>query len=236
MIDKVILRQGIETLGLSVSDKQLDLMDAYAESMIEKNKVMNLTRITEPMKMLTDHFLDSLTALSVYTPKSGDNLLDIGTGAGFPGAPIAIMCPDVNVTMLDSTGKKIAFIEDTCEDLGIDNVSFIVGRAEEEAHNNKRRENYDVVVARAVSDMKVLSEIGLGFVKLGGTFLALKSNSVKDEIRNAYGTIQNMGGKVVKEADVTIPISLVGRTIVEIEKVKRTQGKFPRSYQEIIKK
>ena len=235
MINTNLLKQGIEDLGLVALNDQLNLMDKYAEALVEKNKVMNLTRITEPNKILTDHFLDSLTTLLAYTPKEGDIFLDIGTGAGFPGVPLAIMNPNTKVVMLDSTAKKINFVKETCESLSVNNVTFLTGRGEVLAHNMEYREKFDCVCARAVSDMKILSEIALPYVKLGGVFIALKSINIKDEIQRAQNTIKNLGGVISEIKTVCVPISNTQISLIIIKKISKTKKKFPRNYGEIIK-
>ena len=237
MIDINLLKSGIEELGLKVSNKQLSLMDLYAEALIEKNKVMNLTRVTDPTAMVSDLFIDSLTPLLIRKKEKDFNtILDIGTGGGFPGVPLAIMCPESKVVMLDSTRKKINFVAETCEKLSLSNVDFIVGRGEREAHNNIYRESFNCVCARAVSDMKVLSEIAIPFVKPGGLFIALKSANVKDEIQKAENTIKNMGGALEEIKEITVPISNIPRILVIVKKISKTYKKYPREYGEIIKK
>ena len=236
MIDLYLLKQGIEELGLSASESQIELMDQYAEALIEKNKVMNLTRITEPEKILTDHFLDSLTTLLADTPKDGDLFLDIGTGAGFPGVPIAIMNPNSKIVMLDSTAKKINFVKETCQNLSISNVDFLTGRGEILAHNRDFREKFECVAARAVSDLKILSEIALPFVKLGGVFIALKSINIKDEVQRSQNTIKNLGGVIEEIKTLKVPVSNTEKALIIIKKISKTQKKYPREYGEIIKK
>ena len=236
MIDLNLLKQGIEELGFNTTEKQLKLMDLYAEALIKKNKVMNLTRITEPEKILTDHFLDSLTTLLAYSPKTKDQILDIGTGAGFPGVPIAIMNPNSKVVMLDSTAKKINFVKETCENLSVANVDFLTGRGEILAHNKKYRENFDCVVGRAVSDLKILSEISLPFVRPGGMFIALKSINIKEEVQKAQNTIKNLGGITEEVKTIKVPISNTEKSLIIIKKISKTQKKYPREYGEIIRK
>lgn len=229
MIDKKLLQKGIESIGLYVSKEQLNLMDQYAVFLIEKNKVMNLTRVTEPYSILTEHFLDSILALKPILPKCGQKILDIGTGAGFPGVPIAIMCPNCKVTMMDSTGKKINFVKETCEKLNIENVEFVIGRAEEEARSYLR-ESFDLVYARAVSNMKILSELSVPFVKIGGFFVALKSINYKDELNDAKDIILNLGGEVEHVCLENVPLSDTPRSLILIKKINKTQIKYPRSY------
>lgn len=229
MIDKKLLQKGIETIGLQVSEEQLNLMDQYADFLIKKNKVMNLTRVIEPFSILTEHFLDSILALKPILPKCGQRILDIGTGAGFPGVPIALVCPDCKITMMDSTGKKINFVKETCEQLGINNVDFVIGRAEEEAHGSLR-ENFDFVFARAVSNMKILSELSVPFVKLGGFFVALKSINYKDELNDAKDIILNLGGEVEQVCLENVPLSDTPRSLILIKKINKTQRKYPRTY------
>lgn len=229
MLDIILLKKGIEIIGLTVSNEQLDLMDQYAIALIEKNKVMNLTRVTEPFNILTEHFLDSILALKPILPKNGQKILDIGTGAGFPGVPLAIMCPNVKVTMIDSTGKKINFVKETCEKLGIKNVEFVIGRAEELAHT-QLRESFHLVYARAVSNMKILGEISIPFARLGGYFIALKSINYKEELNDSKNVIKAVAGNIEKVFEETVPLSNTPRSLILVKKVSKTQQKYPRSY------
>lgn len=235
MIDINLLKKGTEKFNLSITGRQAEILDRYAEELTETNKFMNLTRVTDPEKILTDHFLDSFSALTVYSPQKGDRVLDIGTGAGFPGVPIAVLRPDIHVTMLDSTGKKINFVRDTCQKLGIKNVSFVIGRAEEEAHG-KMRETFSRVYARAVSQMKILEEIALPFVRMGGYFIALKAQDCKEECDRAVNTAKNLGGIIKESHKIIIPFSETHRCLIVTEKISKTQKKYPRPYGDIAKK
>jgi len=233
VIDKKLLRQGVEALGLSITDKQINLMDDFCDILAEANKELNLTRIVLPEKILTDHILDSLSCLCVYEPKKDAKILDIGTGAGFPGIPIAILRPDLKCVLMDSTKKKLDFINMATKKLGIKNVVTLCGRGEEISHDLKHREIYDVVYARAVSEMRILSETAIPYLKLGGMFIAQKSVDCMEEVRTAKPIIGELGGLCEEVKIIKIPISDIERSLILIRKQRKTHIRFPRPYRVI---
>ena len=230
------LRSGASELGIHLSDEQIDLMDRFASLLVEKNKLFNLTRITEPMEIVSSHYLDSLTCLSAVKIKPGLSAIDIGTGAGFPGIPIKIARPDIHMTLLDSSLKKLRFIEDMVEELGMEGVRIIHARAEMIANNPVHREHYDIAFARALSEMKVLAELCLPLVNVGGSLIAQKSDTTDEEISAAKPIIGQLGGKIEKIIRVTIPGTDITRRIVVVSKIESTPVQFPRTYAKITQK
>ena len=233
MIDKSLLENGIAELGLAISGAQIDAFDKFAELLVETSKVINLTSILEPERIVTEHFLDSISCLSALTPPDNGMILDVGTGAGFPGLPIAIMCPDLECVLMDSTKKKLGFIDNICEELEISNVVTVYSRAEDAGNNKKYREAFDVVYGRAVSEMKVLSELCIPFVNINGFFIAQKSIDYEDELDKGRAIIGQLGGKISKIDIKDIPFTSIERALIVIEKIKKTPADFPRPYSKI---
>ena len=231
MIDKLMLESGINELGLAISGAQIDMFDKFAQLLVETNENINLTSITDPVRILTEHFLDSITCLCVFTPPANKKILDVGTGAGFPGLPIAIMCPDLDCVLLDSTQKKLDFIDRVTKELGLENVTTCNMRAEDAGKNKNVRESFDIVYARAVSHMKVLSELCLPLVSPdGGIFIAQKSMEYDFELNVAKPLIGQLGGSLLKVETKQIPFTEISRALIVIEKIKKTPVGFPREY------
>jgi len=233
MIDKLMLEQGVNELNLAISGAQIDTFDSLAELLIECNESVNLTSILTPSRILTEHFLDSITCLTVIEPPGKGTILDIGTGAGFPGLPIAIMFPDLECILMDSTQKKLNFIDNVCEILNISNVTTLHARAEAAAHDKNLREKFDIVYARAVGEMKILSELCLPFVAIDGHFIAQKSMDYEIELEKGKSMIGNLGGKVSRIYTKKIPFTEIKRTLIVMEKIKSTPKDFPRHYSKI---
>lgn len=221
-----ILKNGCTKLGIELSDEQIDMLVRYAEILKERNKYVNLTAITDDKGIAEKHFLDSLTALC--TGKVNGRIIDVGTGAGFPGLVLKIARPDIALTLLDSLNKRIVFLEDTSEALGLENVEFIHGRAEDYGMNAQYREKFDTVVSRAVANLRVLSEWCLPFLKQGGYFLALKGPLAKEELEEARRSIYILGGEVEDVFEAHIPYTELEHKIIIIKKVRRTPSKYPR--------
>lgn len=227
---ETILKDGLAALGLP-GDGVPSLL-RYAAALEETNKVMNLTAITEETDVARLHFLDSAALLNVLDFR-GKSVVDVGTGAGFPGLPIRILEPTARVTLLDALQKRITFLQQVCDDLGLADVNCVHARAEEFAA--KHRESFDVAVSRAVASLPVLAELCLPLVKVGGVFLAMKSVGSEDELQSAAKAIATLGGKVSEIRDYAIPGTEVSHRAVLIEKVKTTPGKYPRAFAKIKK-
>ena len=224
------LKQGLSELGLDAS--KAETLERFAELMLEKNEVMNLTRITEPEAVAQLHLLDSAMLLK-YADFRGKTVADVGTGAGFPGMPLRILEPDFDLTLLDSLGKRVDWLKETCDALGLARVSCIHARAEEFAA--EKRESFDLVTSRAVANLQSLAELCLPLVRVGGQFLAMKSIESESEIADAKNAIKTLGGKIAKVEDYTIPTSDVVHRLVIIEKVAPTPTRYPRAFAKIKK-
>ena len=225
-----ILREGLAALALP-TDAAVPLM-AFSARLLETNKVMNLTAITEPEDVARLHLLDCAALLNI-TDFRGKRVVDVGTGAGFPGMPLRILEPDFDLTLLDSLGKRIAFLQRVCDEMGLQRVTCVHARAEEFAA--KHREQYDIATSRAVAALNVLCELTLPLVKVGGRFLAMKAVDSDDEIRAAKSAVAQLGGKVEDIRDYTIPGTDITHRVVVIGKVKPTPDAFPRAFAKIKK-
>ena len=222
---QTILRAGLAELGLDGS--KAEPLEAFARAVLEKNKVMNLTAITDDADFARLHLLDSAALLSI-ADFGGKRVVDVGTGAGFPGVPLRILCPDVRMTLLDSTGKRIDFLRETCDALGLTGVDCVHARAEEFAA--EQRERFDLAVSRAVAALPVLCELCLPLVKVGGQFLAMKSTRSDEELEGAMDAITTLGGRLADVVDYEIPGSDVTHRVIVIDKVDRTPKQYPRQY------
>jgi len=212
--------------GMELSDKQIAQFNLYYELLTAKNKVMNLTAITEYNDVVKKHFIDSMMISRVLDMKKINSLCDVGTGAGFPGIPLKIVYPHLHLTLVDSVGKRVNFLSEVVEKLGLEDVEAIHSRTEDLAHNSKYREKYDLVTARAVASMNVLSEYCIPYAKIGGYFAAYKSGNIGEEIENAKNAIKTLGGKIEK-TDM-FELYEMGRSIVLIRKVNSTPKIYPR--------
>lgn len=218
--------------GIAVSDKQLELLDSFGALLTEKNKSVNLTSITDPDGIAVKHFADSISLLKADIPQ-GAKVLDLGCGAGFPGIPLLIMRPDIKLTLLDSTGKKLDFVSEALDALGLEAEVFH-GRAEELGQNPDYREKYDIVVSRAVAYLNTLCELALPLVKPGGTFIPMKGASAAEEAKAAYTAIKTLGGNLEKSIDFTLTDG--SRSLLIIKKLSPTPPKYPRHGSQISKK
>lgn len=221
-----IFKENIKELNIELPQKQLDQFYSYMEILVEWNKVMNLTNIIEPIEIIQKHFVDSLTVLKEIG--NTDKVIDVGTGAGFPGIPIKIALPEAKIVLLDSLNKRIKFLDEVIEKLQLRNIETIHGRAEEFAKNKLHREKYDIAVARAVAPLNILSEYLLPFVNIGGYAICMKGSKGKEEVKDAEKSIEILGGKVLNIEEFCLPKTEIERTIVKIEKVKNTDKKYPR--------
>ena len=217
--------------NIEINDTIIEKLDIYIKFLIEYNKHTNLTAIKEEKDIYLKHFYDSIV-LAKYYNFQNEKVLDIGTGAGFPGMILKIFYPGLKVTLLDSNNKKIKFLKELCKKININDIELICARAEEYCQNN--REIYDIVTSRAVSNLTVLSEISLPFVKKDGYFIPLKGGN-KEEIEDAKNAINILGGEIEKEYNYLLPIENSNRTILLIKKKKNTPNKYPRQYGKIIK-
>ncbi len=222
---RALLEQGLATWGLDAS-KSADL-ERFAALLLEKNKVLNLTRITEPADVARLHLLDSAALLTV-AEFSGKRVVDVGTGAGFPGVPLRILRDDFELTLLDSLGKRVDWLREVCRTLALDRVTCVHARAEEFAQT--ARECYDLALSRAVAALPLLCELALPLVRVGGQFLAMKSVECNEELQSAEHAIRTLGGKVVRVADYAIPTCDVVHRVVVIEKVAPTDPRYPRPF------
>lgn len=223
----------LQKLNINLTPKQISDLDYYCHFLIEYNQHTNLTAIKEENQVYLKHFYDSLTIVKGLDLSKYHNLIDIGTGAGFPGMVLKIVFPHLNITLLDSNNKKITFLQQLAEKLNLTNINFFHGRAEEFCQKN--RETFEIVTARAVSNMNTLAELCLPLVKKDYYFIALKGSN-KEEIIDAQNAISILGGKIKKNIEFNLPIEDSGRNIVVIKKIKNTPNVYPRRYEKIIKK
>ena len=225
-----LMEQGLEEFSIGLSDRQLNQFYEYYQMLLQWNKVMNLTAITEMEEVVTKHFVDSLALVKVMDRKSleGMRVLDLGTGAGFPGIPLKIVFPDMSMILLDSLNKRIKFLDEVIGCLGLKGIRGIHGRAEEYGRDGKYRERFDLCVSRAVANLSTLSEYCLPFVKKGGLFVAYKSEKAASEIEQAGKAIALLGGRIGERIEFTLPDSDIYRSLYVIEKTERTPGKYPR--------
>ena len=224
------LRRGFAQWGLD--REAIPPLTEYARRLLEKNQVMNLTAITEPKDVAALHLLDSAAVLRLY-PLKGKRVVDVGTGAGFPGMVLRILEPDFDLTLLDSLGKRIDWLREVCREMGLTRVECVHARAEEFAA--ARRETYDAALSRAVARLDVLCELALPLVRVGGVFLAMKSVDCGEEIDRARGAVGQLGGRVAKTEDYLLPGTDVTHRLVVIEKIKPTPPQFPRPFARIKK-
>ena len=223
---KKIMKMNLKELNIELSDLQLEQFYNYMNILLEWNKFMNLTGITEPEEVITKHFVDSLTVLDKIDKNA--IIIDVGTGAGFPGIPIKIAFPETKVVLLDSLNKRIKFLNEIIENLELVDIETIHGRAEEYGKNKNYREKYDIAVARAVAPLNILLEYLMPFVKVNGKCLCMKGSSSEEEIKNSENAVKVLGGKLIKTEDFYIPNTDMKRRIVEVNKIKGTKNKYPR--------
>lgn len=220
-------------INIEISDDQINCFEKYYELLIEKNKVMNLTAITDKEDVIVKHFIDSI-ALIPYLLDKGINInnklkiIDIGTGAGFPGLPLKIMMPDVKFTLLDSLNKRVSFLNEVIDELELKDIEALHGRAEDYASDNKYREKYDICVSRAVANLSTLSEYCIPFVKEDGFFISYKAGESEEEINNSKNAIKILGGKINKVEEFVLPGTDASRVFVFIRKQELTDKKYPR--------
>ncbi len=222
------LADGAAALGLALTPDQLDRFARYCAALIDWNRRVNLTAITDPIDVARKHFLDSLSVLSACEMRAGDRLIDVGSGAGFPGLPIRIARPDLQVTLLEATRKKCEFLQHVVAALDLSDVAIVNARAEDAARDAAHRERYDWALARAVADLATLIEYLLPFVRVGGRVAAQKSGEVEAEVERAGAALAALGGRLQRVAPVSVPGLEEARCVVVIEKIASTPEKYPR--------
>ena len=223
-----LLTSSLKEYSIELSDVQEKQFMKFYEILIEKNKVMNLTGITELNEVIIKHFVDSLSIVQIYDMREVNSIIDMGTGAGFPGVPIKIVYPHIHVTLMDSLNKRINFLKEACQYCELDNVDFVHGRAEDLGKNNSYREKFDLCVSRAVANLSVLSEYCIPFVKVGGSFICYKSGNCEDEIKNAQKAIKILSSEIVDRKEFMLPNSDNSRILLNIYKKKELLSKYPR--------
>ncbi len=227
-----ILRQGLAELGLAAGEEQIGAMAAYGRWMLAANETTNLTAITEPEAAARLHFLDSAALLTV-ADFAGKDVVDVGSGAGFPGVPLRILRPDMRLTCLDSVGKKMDLVREGCLAVGLGDVTCLWGRAEE---MGQLRERFDIAVSRAVAELDMLAELCLPLVRPGGLFLAMKKPDCDDEAARGTFAVKALGGQVRQIRRYTVPGTDTVHAVVVIEKVRTTPAQYPRRWAQIKKK
>ena len=224
----VQFEKDLDTLGVSLTGKQIEQFLKYYELLIEKNKVINLTAIVEYEDVMKKHVVDSVSIVKAVDLSCSLSVIDVGTGAGFPGLALKLAFPELKMTLLDSLNKRIQFLNEVIEELGVHGVTTIHGRAEDYAKPGKLREQFDLCVSRAVANLSTLCEYCLPFVNVGGMFVSYKSEKVSEELATANKVVSVLGGYIEKQIDFLLPDSDSYRKLVMIRKEKETPAKYPR--------
>ncbi len=222
------LRENLKKIGCELSDLQCEQLNNFHKILCEWNEFMNLTGITEYNEVVIKHFVDSLAVNCVYSFKKTDRVVDIGTGAGFPGIPLRIMYPDTRFTLLDSLNKRIKFLDEVIRINSLDGIETLHGRAEDYARDKNYREAFDVCVSRAVANLSTLSEYCLPYVKVGGVFISYKAGQLDEELKASERAIKLLGGEIKEIHKLTLPDTDIDRTFVVIKKTAATSKKYPR--------
>lgn len=234
-MDDRFLADTFDQIGIALTNEQIHMFDTYYDMIVEKNKVMNLTKITDYHEAVIKHFVDSCSLVllddDIYIKKrftDGASVIDVGTGAGFPGIPLKIIFPQIRLTLLDSVNKKLDFLRDVSSELGFTDINIIHGRAEDISHQKGIRESFDFCVSRAVGNLAVLSEYCLPFVKKNGFFISYKSERADDELKQSAHAFSELRGKLIQEAVFDLPESDISRTLLLIMKTGNTPKIYPR--------
>ena len=226
--DLTAFEKGLRDLNITLTDGQNEQFLQYYELLTEWNSFMNLTAITEYEEVILRHFLDSLASVKVWDFKNTDTVIDVGCGAGFPGIPLKIAFPNIRLVLLDSLNKRIRFLNQVVEELGLSEVKTIHGRAEDFARQKEYREQFDLVVSRAVANLSTLSEYCLPYVKVNGSFLAYKSGKIDEEVSAAQKAVKLLGGSPARVVKFQLPDTDLDRSFVMVKKEKQTSQRFPR--------
>lgn len=223
-----ILVKGAQEFGVSLNDQQIEQFLSYYDLLVEWNSFMNLTAIIEFDEVCLKHFVDSISLCKAVDCNQPLSVIDIGTGAGFPGIPLKIAFPELKITLLDSLGKRVKFLNEVIAQLDLKGIEAFHGRAEDFIKEHKKREAYDLCVSRAVANLATLSEYCLPYVTCGGLFVSYKSEKIQEEAKNAEKAISLLGGTIKNQTEFTLPGSNIYRNLFQIEKVKKTPSKYPR--------
>lgn len=229
MQDLKLFHEMLNSLDLTLDDDQISKFVLYYNMLIERNKVMNLTAITEFNEVVSKHFIDSLSLIKVYNSSEIIRVIDMGTGAGFPGIPLKIAFPNWDIVLLDSLNKRVNFLKDVITALNLKNITAIHGRAEDYGKKSGYRESFDLCVSRAVAKLSTLSEYCLPYVKMNGSFIPYKAGKVEDELIESKNAIRMLGGNVEKVESFLLPETDIERTLIIIKKCINTPGIYPRS-------
>lgn len=225
---KTLLRSKAKLLGIDMTREMAERFDRYYEILMDWNNVMNLTSITEHEEVIEKHFIDSLSLINGVDVFHVKNLIDVGTGAGFPGIPLKIVFPHLKIVLIDSLNKRIKFLENVISELGLSDIRAIHGRAEDLARKPEYRGQFELCVSRAVARLPVLSEYCIPFVKKGGTFISYKSAEAGQEIRQSAEAVRTLGAKIDKIIEFRLPGTNIERKLVVITKERHTPAKYPR--------
>ena len=223
---KKLLKEQCSNLNIEIDEKKREQFYNYMQILVKWNENINLTAITEPKEVLQKHFIDSLTILPYI--EENKTIIDVGTGAGFPGIPVKIAKESTNVVLLDALNKRLNFLNEVINDLELKNIETIHARAEEAGKNKKLRENFDIAVSRAVAPLNILVEYLLPLVKIGGKCICMKGSNIEEELKNSKKAISILGGEIEKVDEFVLPDSDIKRSVIVIKKIKETPSKYPR--------